>query len=328
MSQTSGEFTPDEEPLFNIGAVARMTDIAETTLRAWERRYSFPNAARSEGGHRLYSQQEVLRLQWVKQRVDEGMQISQAIRALQKAEADNKPFHHTLAGQTFTRRDEANGDALDYFHQRLVEALLQHDAEQATQVLAEAISVFPLESLILNVIGPTFYEMGRGWSEGQIDIATEHFATNHLRQQLLMWMRTGPPAYQVPPVVLACAPGEMHEGSLLMLATLLRRLRWPVIYLGQNTPLNDLASFVEDIDAAALVFVAMTPETARALAEWPKWLPIAAEDQRPLVTFGGRVFVEQPALVETIPGVFLGNSLQDGVEQLNRILHEMHPFAR
>ena len=88
MSQSRDDFAPDEEPLFNIGAVSRMTDISETALRVWERRYDFPKSARTDGGHRLYSQQEVMRLQWVKQRTDEGMQISQAIRALHHHERE------------------------------------------------------------------------------------------------------------------------------------------------------------------------------------------------------------------------------------------------
>jgi len=82
------DMTPNEEPLFNIGAVARMTDIPEATLRVWERRYHFPHSARTAGGHRLYSQQEVERLQWVKKHLDNGMQASLAIQALRRAEQE------------------------------------------------------------------------------------------------------------------------------------------------------------------------------------------------------------------------------------------------
>src|SRR5579871_5474194 len=82
-----------EEPLFNIGVVSRMTDIAEDTLRMWERRYQFPQSARTAGGHRLYSQRDIARLKWVKLRVDQGMQVSKAIRALfhSEQEAANLP---------------------------------------------------------------------------------------------------------------------------------------------------------------------------------------------------------------------------------------------
>ncbi len=32
----------NNEPLYNIGVVSRMTGISMATLRAWERRYEFP----------------------------------------------------------------------------------------------------------------------------------------------------------------------------------------------------------------------------------------------------------------------------------------------
>jgi DNA-binding transcriptional MerR regulator len=327
MSQPRDEFTPNEEPLFNIGAVSRMTDISETTLRVWERRYDFPNSTRSAGGHRLYSKQDVARLQWVKLRIDEGMQTGQAIRALQHTEREGGSMPVPLSAQPFAA-GEGHRDALGKYHERLLDALLLHDAELSNQILAEALVLFPLEYLLLNVIIPTFYDIGEAWSAGRIDVATEHFATNHLRHHLLVWMRIGPPAYHVNPVVLACAPGELHEGSLLILAVLLRRLRWPIIYLGQTMPLSDMANFIDEVEASVIVFVAMTQETAHALAEWPHWMPNAARTKHPLITYGGRVFSEQPALAEHMPGLLLGETIQEGVETLDRILHDLNPLLR
>ncbi|MBZ0275146.1 MAG: MerR family transcriptional regulator, partial [Anaerolineae bacterium] len=86
----SPDKTSSEEPLYNIGVISRMTNIPETTLRVWERRYGFPESARTAGGHRLYCQMEFKRLQWVKMRLDEGMQISQAIQALQHMEREGR----------------------------------------------------------------------------------------------------------------------------------------------------------------------------------------------------------------------------------------------
>jgi len=322
MSQQHDELSSNEEPLFNIGAVSRMTDIAETTLRVWERRYDFPKSTRTAGGHRLYSQQDVLRLQWVKLRIDEGMQTSQAIRSLQHMEREGDILPQPVAQQV------GSTDSLELLHQRLLDALLAHDADQANQVLGDALALYPMETLISDMIAPTLSDVGTAWSMGQINVATEHFATNHLRHHLLMWMRTGPPSYRVNPVVLACAPGELHEGSLLMLAVLLRRLRWPVIYLGQTMPLSDLATFVAEVEAAVVVFVAMTEETAFALAEWTHWLPEAARTHRPLVGFGGRIFSERPDLAEHLPGVMLGKTLQEGIDTLDRMLHDLNPLLR
>lgn len=46
----------------SIGDVVRATGLGEATLRAWERRYGFPQPRREAGGHRRYSAGEVERL--------------------------------------------------------------------------------------------------------------------------------------------------------------------------------------------------------------------------------------------------------------------------
>ena len=326
MSYYRDEPISNDEPLFNIGAVSRMTDIAETTLRVWERRYDFPKSARTAGGHRLYSQQDVMRLQWVKLRIDEGMQTNQAIRALQHVEREGDILPSTPSPMAAART--GNGNSLETMHQSLLDSLLAHDAEAASRVLSDVLALYPMENLIFDMILPVLNDIGEAWSSGQLDVATEHFATNHLRQHLLMWTRTGPPSYHVSPVVLACAPGELHEGSLLILSVLLRRLRWPVIYLGQTMPLSDLVTFVKEVDASILVLVAMTEETARTLSEWTRWLPDAAQTNRPIVGYGGRIFTEQPELTEQMPGVFLGKTLQAGIDTLDRMLHDLNPLLR
>jgi MerR family transcriptional regulator, light-induced transcriptional regulator len=137
-----------------------------------------------------------------------------------------------------------------------------------------------------------------------------------------MWTLTGPPPYPIRPTVLACAPGELHEGSLLILGVLLRRRRWPVAYLGQTVPLPDLATFVQEMKPPAVVLVAATEESARALAEWPQHLLEAARTKRPVIAFGGRIFTEQPEWRGKTPGIFLGATLQEGIVALERLLRD------
>jgi DNA-binding transcriptional MerR regulator len=325
MTESDKETARGEEHLFNIGAVARMTDIHEATLRAWERRYDFPKSGRTAGGHRLYSQQDVLRLKWVKLRVEEGMQVSKAIQALQHLEQEGTLPSTTSASQPL-QVPKPGYASLPASHARLLGALFAHDAERANQTLNEASAMFPVEDLIYDVLSPAFFDIGEAWHAGRINVATEHFATHLLRYHLLMWMRTSPPAFHVNPVILACAPGELHEGSLLMLGVLLQRLRWPIVYLGQSTPLASLAPFVEGLEPSVLVLVAMMEEPARALFHWPDYLPQVARAGRPIVGFGGGAFTDQPELANQIPGTFLGHTLQEGIDTLNRLLHELNPL--
>ncbi len=310
-----------DEPLYNIGIVSRMTGIPVATLRVWERRYSFPHTTRTPGGHRLCSEREVMRLRWVKARVDDGMQTGQAIRALQHMELEGRFSDITPAP---TIRPTMMDTSLMAFHHRLFELLTANELQQADQMLGEVLTLYPLEDLILDVISPTFHAIGQAWEDGKISVATEHLATNFLRQHLLVWMMTGPAAYdRVPPTVLACAPDEWHEGSLLIMSVLLRRRRWPVAYLGQAVPLPDLADLVHQIHAPAVVLVAMVEATAEHLLDWPQYFPEAAETGRPVVVFGGQIFNDKPEWRTKLQGVFLGETLREGVDKLDATLNTM-----
>jgi methanogenic corrinoid protein MtbC1 len=194
------------------------------------------------------------------------------------------------------------------------------DTQTADQVLSEALTTSTPEDLILDVIAPAMARIGEAWEKDNLNVASEHLATNYLRHRLLMWMLSGPPPRTVQPLVLACAPNELHEGSLLILGAILRRRRWPVAYLGQSVPLPDLASFTKEINPSMVLLVAMTHESASELVEWPKWLPEVALRGNPPVGYGGRIFNIAPEWRSRMAGVFLGTDYQQGIENIERLL--------
>ncbi len=309
--------SPAERPLFSIGAVTEITGIQEATLRVWERRYHFPHTTRTHGGHRVYSQDEVLHLQWVKMLLDDGMRTGAAIQALHQTARNAAvvaALHETL------QTDLAPTPELVAVRPALLDALLRYDADRATIILHEAVESQSVRSVVLEVIGPTLAAIGECWSAGEAAVATEHFASNLLRDQLFQWMRVSPRQYSVRPAILACAPEELHEGSLLMLGVLLRGARWPVMYLGQSLPLPDLAALVDRTNPALIVFVAMSETSALALADWPHWLTRPNEGELPIIGYGGRAFTENQALAERVPGVLLGATLSEGFRRIHRVM--------
>ena len=310
---------PSGEALYNIGMVARATGVPVTTLHAWERRYGFPRSSRTAGGHRLYSEKDIFMLRWVKSQVDAGLATHSAILAAKKMETEGG----LPAGEiTAPRRSDAAQAPIPALREDLVRALYNNNLANADQILGEMLAFYTPEELTLNVIGPIMNQVGEDWENGRISVATEHLATSYLRQRLLMWMISGPRAYSTTrPIILACAPGEWHDGSLLMLGVLLRRRGLPVSYLGQNVPLPDLARFIEQIHPAAVVLVAMREETARALAEWPDW--IKSSNGSPLIGFGGRAFVLAPELKDQVKGFYLGDTIQQGLERLLELMAQL-----
>ncbi len=316
--QTSYPWALNDEPIYNIGVVSRMTAIPVATLRVWERRYNFPDAGRTSGGHRLYSEQEMARLRWVKIRIEEGMQTSQAIRALLNHE---RQTHTPQPGPLVA--EPPPDDARTLLRARFSQTLQEGDLERADQVLGEMMAVYPLETVILDVIAPALVDMGEAWRSGRVDVATEHLASAFLRQRLSMWLTTAAAARVGRPLVLACAPNEWHELGLLMLAVLLHRRRWPVAYLGQAMPLADLADFVHTVRTPLVVLSATTEESGRILLEQlPQWLAAVQQNGRPVVAYAGRVFSMDAALRARMPGVFLGATLHESLEQIEHLLGE------
>ena len=88
--------------IYSIGAVARMLGVPAQTLRAWEERYQQIVPARSEGGQRLYSRDQVDQLSFVRNQIEQGLQPAAAHRLLaqrqHKAMASVPAEQHRSAG--------------------------------------------------------------------------------------------------------------------------------------------------------------------------------------------------------------------------------------
>ncbi len=68
-----------DTPVFNTKAVVQQTGVPAPTLRAWERRYALLTPERAENAYRLYSERDISLIRWLKERIDQGMSISQAV---------------------------------------------------------------------------------------------------------------------------------------------------------------------------------------------------------------------------------------------------------
>ena len=74
--------TDRTDGIYSIGAVARMLGVPAQTLRAWEDRYQQIVPARSSGGQRLYSRDQVDQLSFIRNQIDQGLQPADAHRLL------------------------------------------------------------------------------------------------------------------------------------------------------------------------------------------------------------------------------------------------------
>jgi MerR family transcriptional regulator, light-induced transcriptional regulator len=248
------------------------------------------------------------------------MQTAQAINGLRHQEATGHLLKVAPEYVAEEPRELPVSEHLHMYQARLVEALTRRDLVTSDLILGDALAASSPDDLILDVIGPAIAHFGDAWLNGQVTVATEHLATNYLRQRLLMWMMSGPPARAKTPIVMACGPGEWHEGSLLILGALMRRRGWPIAYLGQAVPLEELAGFVRELNPPLVVMVGMTESVATELVNWPQYLPEAAQFGRPIVGYGGRIYALRPEWRMRMPGYYLGSDFREGLATVERLL--------
>ncbi len=62
-------------PIYPIRTAARLTGVNPRTLRGWERQNGLLNPARTDGGHRLFSEDDIDRVRWIKALMDRGMSL-------------------------------------------------------------------------------------------------------------------------------------------------------------------------------------------------------------------------------------------------------------
>ena len=82
----------NQNPLYPIREVSRLTGVNAVTLRAWERRYGLITPQRTPKGHRLYSAEDIENVRRILLWLDKGVTVSQVGDLLDKTpEADPLP---------------------------------------------------------------------------------------------------------------------------------------------------------------------------------------------------------------------------------------------
>jgi DNA-binding transcriptional MerR regulator len=110
----------DSTPVYSIGTVAEMVDVAPGTLRTWEERYELVVPERTAGGHRLYSRDQIEQLLFIAAKVAEGMQPGEAHRLMAERMANGAslsllPVQSPSLGILLAERDPNSAKLANYF---------------------------------------------------------------------------------------------------------------------------------------------------------------------------------------------------------------------
>jgi methanogenic corrinoid protein MtbC1 len=289
--------------LYPIRVVAKQTGIGVHTLRAWERRYGLPRPSRTAGTHRLYDVDDIALLRRVQQLILSGTPPGRAC-AFVLAEAE-----HAL----LTPDDESH---VQIFHGSdlrapLVEAFVEFCEECANRILSEAFHLLGPEVALTDVVLPALAELGTAWKDGRASIASEHFGSGLIRARLLSAFEGGSHGEHQPMALVGSAPEDQHEIPAMVMAFLLRRRGWRVIFLGPCVPFEAFAEIIERKRPNMICLSSNTNQTVPGLVDVLTRLHSTPDGSSIALTYGGLPFKLKPSLRAVLDGVatYLGDDL-------------------
>ena len=211
--------------------MARRTGVPAATLRKWEERYGVPAPSRTEGAQRSYGERELRQIEWLRDRLAEGIRIGHAAAML--------------------RRLEEPVASADDLRDAILDALTSRAPSRIEALVDQAFAGYEPETGVSDVVAPVLERVGSLWEQGAISVAEEHFVSQLVATKVRSLVDTTAND-SAGVAVLACVPRERHELGLLCLAALLQRDGWRVVYLGQDTPLEDAFELAAGADARVL----------------------------------------------------------------------------
>lgn len=294
----------------NLKAVVERTGVKAVTLRAWERRYGILNPDRTSGGQRIYTQADVELINWLVEQRKSGLSISKAVDAWRAgaAEQETRPEPQLTV----------NGDQFEQIREAYVAACQAFDEQQAQAVLDQAFARWHPQLVVTEILLKSTARMGQLWRDQELTVQQEHFATTITMRYIERLIAASPPPVRRDRILVACAPGDYHSLSTLVVSYFLRQHGFPVIHLGANVPAAEMNETLAAIRPKLLI---LSAQRLNSVAQLPTIAQFAA-NHGVLFGFGGAVFNQIPALQAHLPGHFLGNSLDSLADRVTHLIDE------
>src|SRR4051812_32715899 len=241
-----------------IKTVVRRTGLTAHVIRIWEKRYKAVQPERTGTNRRLYSEEQIDRLNLLRTITRSGQSIGSVAtlptETLQKlaAEAESGggqvlPDHASTSGKP-SLLDECIGGVKSLDSRALENALKRGAMELGGQ------------GLLQRVIAPLAQTIGELWRNGSITAAHEHFASAVIRIFLGHASRGFAATDGAPVLIVATPAGQIHELGALLVGATAANLGWRVTYLGASLPAAEIAGAARQNRASAVALSLVYPE--------------------------------------------------------------------
>ena len=227
--------------LYPIRYVALQTGLSTHLIRVWEKRHQAVVPQRTDTNRRVFSREEIKRLQMLKNAVRAGHSISQIASLTTEELRQLVGFDATNGANDSSASEQVSMEA-DYFFKTSLTTVLDFDAAGLESVLDRAAVHLTRLELIDAVIVPLCKKIGVLWKQGELKIINEHMATTVIQSFLWNLLRSAQVSQTSPKIVITTPAGQQHELGALSVALIACESDWRPLYFGPSLPAEEIAA--------------------------------------------------------------------------------------
>jgi DNA-binding transcriptional MerR regulator len=285
---------------YSIKDLEQLSGIKAHTLRIWEQRYDFIKPKRTDTNIRYYDDRDLKLILNVSLLKENGHKISRISK-----------MHYDDMQNEVIKLTEKKLNYPEQIHS-LTLAMIDHDEERFEKIMSTIILQLGFQMTMVKVIYPFLVKIGILWQTGAITPSQEHFISNLIRQKIIVAIDgLFVPASEYRKKYLLFLPEEeMHELSLLFSSYIIKSRKNKVIYIGQNTPFEDVIKVYNQQKPDYLLTVLTTHPQPCDLQPYLDKLSQTFHNSKILIS-GRQLLDEDP---ETGKNIHLLRKLEDLIE--------------
>ncbi|WP_263145248.1 MerR family transcriptional regulator [Pseudomonas sp. RIT-PI-AD] len=260
----------EQDELFPIREVSRLTGVNPVTLRAWERRYGLIQPTRTDSGHRLYSLADIEAVRSIMDWIERGVAVSKVGTLLARRA---RPSAEALQPAGVEDRGE--------WQARIRAALAEFDDLRLERLYGQAFASYTPQVVFQDIFMPVWQE-ALTHRERFGRTSEWLFLDGFLRARTLQRLQLGR-GHGERRVLLVGWPGQCRELELQVAGLLLAGTSLDILPPSFGQPLAELTLVCEKQRPEAVVVFSNHPPTAAFVRQLSR---LALSLDRPLALAG------------------------------------------
>ena len=248
--------TANEHP---IQIVARRTGLTADVIRVWERRYSVVNPMRASNNRRLYSDEDVEKLNLLRRATSAGRRIGDiatlSIHELRKL-VDTDEFAAARIPVAKIEQRPSTGSVMEYFDDCL-DAIKRLDGQDIYRSLSDASKSLGIIFLLEDLLRPLVSHIQDECKRGALRDTHYGIAIYSIRGFLSSLVMSEPFSEAEYKLICASPSGQVSDIAALRLAAASKSNGWQAIFLGMYGLVDEII-YAQRKSNAQLVAIGIT----------------------------------------------------------------------